>query len=162
MTALLRTSDLLRIEAWAMQGLSADNIAVLLAMSPMTFHELTEADPRVRESMLYGRTKGIEAVSQSLFGSAISGKDAGAARWWLERLGGGEFRPPKAVPVIIVEAAKPNPAKELECADRIDRMMQRQRLLVSGRDIDQDGNIIDLEPAVRKIPPSDDAEGGEV
>ena len=38
---------------------------------------------------------------------------------------------------------------------------ERQRLLLTGRDFDQDGKIIDLEP-VRKIPPPDDAEGREV
>jgi hypothetical protein len=160
----LEISDLVRIEGWSMQGLAMENIAVLLGLSsPAAFHALAEQDPRINASLLHGRNRGIELVSKALFGAATSGKDSSASKWYLERLGPLEFRPPRGAPIVIVEAARPDPDREAEHITRIGRMAERQRLLVSGRDFDAEGNIIDLVPdPVRKKSPSGNAEGGEL
>ena len=152
--------DLLRIEALAMQGLSVENISTLLGLAPSALREMSETDQRIGASLLFGRTKGIELVSQSLFGSAISGKDASAARWWLERLAGGEFRPPRQTPVILIQPARPTSQDEARILE-MEMRWERQRRLASGRDIDGDGNVVDLEP-IKEKPALDDAESGQV
>ena len=161
----LTNAQILEVEALSMHGCGADTIACHLGLTPGAFRDLADEDERIQDAMLMGRHRGIAAVAKSLFASATSGKDSGAARFIMERIGPAEFKPPRAgPPVIVVEMPKVDPARELERADRIDRMMQRQRLLVSGHDIDADGRVIDLEPAVRKNPPSpgDAGDDGEV
>lgn len=140
----LQNTDLLQIEIWASQGLGADNIAILLGLAPADFRELAAEDPRINQSLLYGRNRGIQQVSQALFGSATSGRDSGASRFYLERLGPAEFRPPRAAPIILVEAAKPSPQDEARVIE-MELRFERQRLLASGLDI-IDGNVVNLQP----------------
>ena len=86
---LLSAYDLIRVEGWARQGIDTITIASLLGLTRQEFEARAKTDARIYESLTYGRAKGIAAVAKSLFGSATSGRDSGAARFYLERIGRG-------------------------------------------------------------------------
>jgi hypothetical protein len=125
----LENSDLLRIEQLSAQGLSHDVIATLMGMSPSEFWALSETDLRIGASLTYGRCRGIEAVSNALFRAAASGADTGAGRFYLERLGPSEFRPPRiAGPQVVIHNG---PIGHVDM-DKMEQRFARQRALVDG------------------------------
>jgi hypothetical protein len=149
----LTVVEILKIEELAMRGLGHDNIAVLLGLSPEGFHRIAGKDPRVSEAMLIGRNKGIAAVSKTLLESAISGRDTGAARFYLERVAGGTWAPPRASPPMVVIESKPyDPNEWATRVEHMERRFERQRLLLEGKDIDDRGRIIDLEVGSSRSP----------
>jgi hypothetical protein len=126
--------DLLEIERLSRQGLNADTIAGALKLTPAAFHAACNADPRAYDSMIYGRTRGIDAVSKTLYGAASSGKDSSASRFYLERVAGANFAPPRvSSPTIIISPSNYQPDRADMC-----RRFARQSLLLDG--------VIDVEP----------------
>ena len=131
-TPLPLPTEILRIEHYAKTGLTADHIAVLLGYTPEEFAILIKRDPRITEALLIGRTRGIAAVADALFKSAKSGTDTGAARFYLERIGGGPFQAPKASPLIVVAPVQIDAIADRARVQEMERRFQRQRRLVDG------------------------------
>lgn len=130
----LTNTEILDVERWAMQGAGETVIATLLGMPLAMFRAVTAADERVAEAMMLGRARGIEKVGASLFTAATSGRDTGAARFFLERVGGEHWTPPRAAPPVIIIQSDPPPADKM-IAD-MQRRFARQSALLDGRDFD--------------------------
>ena len=155
---VLTNVQMLEIETLAMRGLPIETISVLLRLDLATFRRRAESDPRGSEALLLGRNRGVAAVAKSLYEAAISGRDTGAARFFLERVAGGQWAPPRVNPPVVVIESRSKPAAEAEAMQlTMEKRFERQRLLREGRDIDADGNVIELAVGATANTPTDGA-----
>ena len=130
---MLSVVQLLDVERWARQGLNAQTIATLLGMTPQQFEAMARHDSRIYECMEHGRATGIRDVSHAMLKSARSGSDSGAARFYLERIGGANWMPQRALsPTVTVFVSAPDPEAEAAQVARINAGFARQRKLIDG------------------------------
>lgn len=64
---------LAKVERLAAQGLTVEQIARVLGISPGTYYEKVKEYPELSETVKAGRAKGVEAISNALFDKAMSG-----------------------------------------------------------------------------------------
>ena len=143
----LDVETLLRIESWSRRGLDTRTIGTLLGLSHGDFDAMARHDTRIYASLEYGRATGIRDVADSLLKSATSGRDAGAARFFLERIGAGPWAPPRAAgPTTITVYAAP---VEIDQAD-MDRRFDRQRRLLEGTAEELKSDAPAVKPVVQE------------
>ncbi len=143
----LLVSDLLTIESLARHGMPVSMIATALGMSWQDFQAAMLTDPRLVESIEYGRMDGARRVSKSLFGAAESGTDTAASRFYLERIVGDRWAPPRAAgPQVTVVHAPLAPID----VDAMTRRFERQSRLLDGVTAED----LDAAPAAAETPDS--------
>jgi len=62
-----------KVETFAAQGLTKEQIARCLDMSPTTLYDKQHKFPEFLKAMEAGKAKGVEAISNALFGTAKDG-----------------------------------------------------------------------------------------
>ena len=68
--------DLKKIEKLASKGLTQEQIAYSLGISPMTLSRRKQEEPELEEALARGKAKGIEEVANALFDNALGGNAA--------------------------------------------------------------------------------------
>jgi hypothetical protein len=130
----LSNIDLLRIECLARRGPSWNTIATLEGLSLAQSAMLLETDPRLCEVIDYGRATGIRDAADALLEAATKGGDVSVAKFWLERVAGGSWSPPRAAPpTITVHASTPLSAEKMQrMQNDMEARFERQRRLIDG------------------------------
>ena len=136
-SARLSLPQLFEIERMSAQGMRLDEIAQRLAIPLDVFEVCMQGSTQIRDAYLAGQARGKDIMSGTIFKAGQSG-DVGAAKFWLERVGGEQWKPKPAGPAVVVHTG---PMVQLDMVD-IDRRLARQSALLDGRTID-----VDAEPS---------------
>jgi hypothetical protein len=127
-TRALTNYEIMQVQCWASFGISNEIIAVLLGMEPADFWYAAENDPRINHAIKMGQARGVETMAGVLFRSGANGEMT-AVRFWLERLGGPQFRPARvAGPQVVIHNG---PVVHID-QDAMAARFERQRKLVDG------------------------------
>ncbi len=145
----LTVCDLLQIERMSGEGLGPQTIAANLNLTDDEFFVLQSHDPRVAESIRYGRHRGIARMAAALSKAGAAG-DVGAMRFYLERIST-EFRPPRG-PIVVTVQERPPAMIDM---DAVALRFDRQRRLVDGT-----AEELQVDKAKEK-PPGDTAPDGD-
>lgn len=125
--AKLSTIQLYEIERMAMQGMNLAQIAVRLHIPSETWKLIIQANPAVREAYEAGAVRGVDEVSRALVAAATTG-DVGAQRYYLDRLGGPQWKPPAATPTVVIHSGA---ATVVDVAE-VENQFERQKALLDG------------------------------
>lgn len=122
--------QLYEVERMAAQGMLLDQIAARLAIPADVFEAISQANPAVREAYAAGIARGQDVATRALFKNVREG-DPGSIRYYLERLGGPQFRKQEGPAVVINNG----PMVQIDQAD-MTRRFDRQAALLDGREIE--------------------------
>lgn len=130
-SARLSMPQLFEIERMSAQGMRLDEIAVRLAIPLDVFETCMQGSTQIRDAYLAGQARGKDIMSGTIFKAGTAG-DVGAAKFWLERVGGEQWKPKATGPAVVVNTG---PMIQLDMDD-IDRRLARQSALLDGRTIE--------------------------
>ena len=136
-SARLSLPQLFEIERMAAQGMRLDRIAQRLAIPLDVFEVCMQGSTQIRDAYIAGQARGEDIASGTIFTQMKAG-DVGASKYWLDRVGGEQWKPKPAGPAVVVHTG---PMVQLDMVD-IDRRLARQSALLDGRTID-----VDAEPS---------------
>jgi hypothetical protein len=125
--ARLEPFQVLEIERMASQGMSLSQIGARLRYSPDLWDMMIKVNPEIANAYRAGAVRGVDIVTQAAFQGAQSG-DSGLIKFYLERLGGSQFRKAPDGPAVVVNTG---PVVQIDQED-IARRFERQRKLVDG------------------------------
>lgn len=124
--ARLSVSQLYEVERMAAQGMNLAQIGVRLRVSEDVWQQYIAYNPDLVEAFQAGAVRGVDVASKSMFGAVEKG-DVGAARYYLDRLGGPQFAPKPQGPAVVVNNGTVNINP-----DSVSDAMDRQRKLLDG------------------------------
>lgn len=102
-SAWLSVAQLWEVERMASQGMSLAQIGVRLRFSDDVWADYIAHNPQVQEAYTSGAVRGVDEISATLYSTAKGG-EVSAMRYYLDRLGGPQFAPPKpSAPTVIVQ-----------------------------------------------------------
>jgi hypothetical protein len=102
-SAWLSTNQLYEIERMAAQGMSLAQIGVRMRFTDAVWADYIRHNSDVHTAYQAGAVRGVDEMSGRLYANGLAG-DTGAIRYYLDRLGGTQFAPPKpAAPTIVVQ-----------------------------------------------------------
>ena len=84
----LKDEDYLTIERLSRSGINIESIAANLGFSKATLDRRLSEDLKAKQALERGRTKAIEAVSNTAFEMATSGKHPSMTMFWLKSRAG--------------------------------------------------------------------------
>jgi hypothetical protein len=125
--ARLEPFQVLEIERMAAQGMSLDQIGSRLRYPADVWTKLIQINPEVADAYRMGATRGVDTVTKAALKGAGAG-DASLIRFYLERLGGPQFRKAPDGPSVVVNTG---PVVHID-QDAIAARFERQRKLVDG------------------------------
>lgn len=100
-SAHLSITQLFQIERMASQGMNLQQISIRLRIPNDTFTQIIRNNPKVREAYESGAARGVDDITGALSTAAKHG-DVGAMRYYLDRLGGPQFKPPAHNPAVVI------------------------------------------------------------
>lgn len=107
--------DLERIEQLASSDLSKKEISVQLGYNAMHWFVLVKQYPEMEEAFARGRTKKKKKVLDKL-DEKIEEGDLKAVTYWLDRMGGEDFKPAKADVTVNIAVSKEHRLAAIESA----------------------------------------------
>lgn len=122
----LSVAQLMEVERMAAQGMNLAQIAKRLRIEPTIFEIIAERNSELHKAYDEGVARGQDQVTGALLREATAG-NVPAARLYLERIGGPQWRPPAAQPAVVVTA----PGISVDAAGSIAQALERQRELLS-------------------------------
>lgn len=130
----LTFDQLWEIERMAAQGMNLLQIGTRLHIPIPIWEGMCQANAQVAEAYQAGLARGVDLASGAIFHGFKNG-DIGAAKYYLDRLGGPQFVPPKSQqPAVIVQTGS---VVQIDTAAH-DAALDRQRELIA--------ESLDLEP----------------
>lgn len=85
-------TELQAIETMSGNGLSLDEMAIQLKVSPKTLDRRIKDTPAISDAILRGKLVGLSMVKKVAFEMAKSGKNFPATKYWLAVKGGPEWQ----------------------------------------------------------------------
>lgn len=122
----LSIAQLMETERMAAQGMNLAQIGKRLRIDAPIWEIIAERNPELHKAYDEGVARGADQVSQALLREATAGNPP-MVRYYLERLGGPQFKPPAAQPAVVVAA----PGISVDAAGSIAKALERQRQLLS-------------------------------
>lgn len=87
----LKADNLIRIKGWARDGLTQEEIAAKIGISPATLSNWLKKHPKIKEALSIGKDTVDREVEETLFQKAIGG-DTTAMIFWLKNRKPNEWR----------------------------------------------------------------------
>lgn len=129
--ATLNREQLETLRRCAAAGVSLDVSAGVMKMPVSQLGDILHVDKQARSIWIESRAAAVLEVAESLRASAVSGRDSGAARFFLERIGGEQWRPPRTAVAIAVVPEPLDVEKDRLALEAVETRLQRQKLLVA-------------------------------
>lgn len=102
--ASLNVSQLYEVERMAAQGMNLAQIGIRLRIPADVWAQYIAQNAQLDEAYQAGLARGVDIASGTILRGAEAG-DIGAARYYLDRLGGPQFKPPQQQqgPSVVVQ-----------------------------------------------------------